>query len=94
MNNRRNMGPAEYAELQEDDAERMDIFMRKYLRRQWPVCMIVILGIIQLALCLTILGIDLPIILMFAPRWQVFTGCWGFLFTFIASVSTLHSGRK
>ncbi|CAF2871438.1 unnamed protein product [Rotaria sp. Silwood2] len=94
MENEEDMDPSEYARLQEEYEEKLDEFMRKHLRRIWPVCVVRLLGIFQLLVTLIILGVDLPIILMFAPRWQVFAGCWASVLGFIASVSTIHSSRQ
>ncbi|CAF3447940.1 unnamed protein product [Rotaria sp. Silwood1] len=94
MDNSDDIDPSEYVRLQEEYEEKLDEFMRKHLRRTWPVCVIRLLGIFQLLVTLTIFGVDLPIILMFAPRWQVFAGCWASVLGFIACVSTLHSSRK
>jgi hypothetical protein len=88
------LDPSEYIRAKEEFEDKRDEFMRKYLRRSWPVRIICILGVFQLLLSLAILGVDLPIILMFAPRWQVFAGCWGFVFEFIACVATLHTSKK
>ena len=86
--------PVEYIRKKAEYEEMFDSFMRKHLRREWPVCFVAILGVLQLLLSLTILGVDLPIVLMFAPRWEVFAGCWTFVLTFIACVSTLHSSKR
>ncbi|CAF3858943.1 unnamed protein product [Rotaria sp. Silwood2] len=94
MENEEDMDPSEYVRLQEEYEEKLDEFMRKHLRRIWPVCVVRLLGIFQLLVTLIILGVDLPIILMFAPRWQVFAGCWASVLGFIASVSTIHSSRQ
>ncbi|CAF3344036.1 unnamed protein product [Rotaria socialis] len=94
MDDPENIDPEEYVRLREEYEEQLDYFMLKYLRRAWPALIVCILGIFQLCISLIILGVDLPIVLMFAPRWQVFVACWTSLFTFIASVSTIHSVRK
>jgi hypothetical protein len=94
MDNPELVDPSEYVRQQEEYYDKRDDFMCKHLRRAWPLRLIVLLGVIQLLISLAILGVDLPIILMFAPRWQVFAGCWGFVFTFIACVSTLHTSKK
>jgi hypothetical protein len=86
--------PSEYIRRKEEYEDKKNEFMRKHLRRAWPKLIVRILGVFQLIISLVILGVDLPIILMYAPRWQVFAGCWTFLFGFIACVSTLHSGKK
>ena len=88
------LDPSEYLRQKEEYEDKRDEFMRKHLRRAWPIRVIILLGVIQLLICLAILGVDLPIILMFAPRWQVFAGCWTFVFGFVACVSTLHSSKK
>ncbi|CAF2117051.1 unnamed protein product [Rotaria magnacalcarata] len=94
MDDPENIDPDEYVRLREEYEEQLDAFMLKYLRRAWPTWIVCILGIFQLCISLIILGVDLPIILMFAPRWQVFVACWTALCTFIAAVSTIHSVRK
>lgn len=94
MENPEAIDPIEHVQQQEILEEKREDFMRKYLKQSWPVCVIRILGVIQLLVALAILGVDLPIILMFAPRWQVFAGIWTFVLAFIACVSTLHSSRK
>lgn len=94
MENPETVDPMEYIQQKEEYEEKRDEFMRKHLRRAWPIRVLRILGIIQLLISLTILGVDLPIVLMFAPRWQVFAGCWGFVIGFIACVATLHSSKK
>jgi hypothetical protein len=88
------LDPTEYVRQKEEYEEQRDEFMRKQLRRVWPICIVRILGTFQLLISLAILGVDLPIILMFAPRWQIFAGCWTFVFGFIACVSTIHSSKK
>jgi len=94
MENPEAVDPSEYIRQKEEYEDKLDEFMRKHLRRSWPVRIVAILGVFQLLVSLAILGVDLPIILMFAPRWQVFAGCWTFVFGFIASVATLHSSKK
>jgi hypothetical protein len=86
--------PRKYVELNEEYDEKRDDFMRKYLVRQWPKRIVGLLGLLQLLINLAILGVDLPIILMFAPRWEVFAGCWTFVFGMIASISTIHSSKE
>ena len=85
---------AEFLRQRDEISEKRDEFMCKYLRRAWPVRWVCILGIVQLAISLAMLGVDLPIILMFAPRWQVFAGCWAFMFALVAAASTLHSRKS
>lgn len=94
MENPEAVDPIEHANQMEILAEKREDFMRKYLKRAWPVRVTRIIGIIQLLIALAILGVDLPIILMFAPRWQIFAGIWTFILVFIACVSTLHSTRR
>lgn len=94
MENPDSTDPTEYLRQKEEYEEQRDTFMRKQLRRAWPTRVIRILGVFQLIISLAILGVDLPIVLMFAPRWQVFAGCWAFVFGFIACVSTFHSSKK
>lgn len=86
--------PNEYINQKEEYLEKRDEFMRKYLNRHWPGRIILVLAIFQLLISLAILAVDLPIILMFGPRWQVFAGCWGFIFAFVACVSSFHSSKK
>ena len=94
MDNLEAVDPEEYIRQKEEYEDKRDDFMRKHLRRAWPVRIVVLLGILQLLITLAILGLDLPIILMFAPRWQIFAGCWTFIFGFIACVSTIHTSKK
>jgi len=94
MENPDSVDPTEYIRKKEEYEDKREDFMRKHLRRSWPIRIVRILGIFQLAISLAILGVDLPIVLMFAPRWQVFAGCWTFVFGFVACVSTLHSSKK
>lgn len=93
MENPDAVDPSEYLRQKDEYESQHDTFMRKQLRRTWPIRVVRILGIFQLLISLAILGVDLPIILMFAARWQVFAGCWTFLFGFIACVSTFHSSK-
>lgn len=85
--------PNEYVNQREEYLKKRDDFMIKYLHRHWPARVVCVVGLFQLLISLAILGVDLPIILMFGPRWQVFAGCWTFLFGFIAAVSTFHSSK-
>ena len=94
MENPEALDPTEYIRQKEEYEDKRDEFMRKHLRRAWPVRIVRIIGAFQLLISLAILGVDLPIILMFAPRWQVFAGIWTFIIAFIACVSTLHSSKK
>ena len=93
MENPEAVDPIEHVHQQEVLDEKRDEFMRKYLKRSWPIRVLRIVCVIQLLVALAILGVDLPIILMFAPRWQIFAGIWTFIFAFIACVGTLHSSR-
>ncbi|CAF0967595.1 unnamed protein product [Adineta ricciae] len=85
---------AEYVHQKEEISERQEHFLRKYFHRAWPKRIVAILGILQLAISLASFGVDLPVILMYAPRWQVLCGVWMFIFGLIACISTLHSTRK
>lgn len=85
--------PNEYVNQREEYLEKRDEFMMKYLHRHWPSRIICIIGLFQLLISLAILGVDLPIILMFGPRWEVFAGCWTFVLGFAACVSTFHSSK-
>ncbi|CAF0883096.1 unnamed protein product [Adineta steineri] len=78
----------------EELLQNRESFLRKYFHKAWPKKLVFLLGMIQLAISLCILGVDLPIILMFAPRWQVLCGVWTFICGFIAAASTMHSARK
>ncbi len=93
MENPDTVDAAGYIRQKEDYLDKREEFMQKYLNRTWPKRVICILGILQLLISLAILGVDLPILLMLGPRWQVCAGCWGFLIGFIACVSTLHSSK-
>jgi hypothetical protein len=88
------LDPAEYLQQKEEYEDKRDDFMRKHLRRAWPIRIVRLLGLLQLLISLAMLGVDLPIVLMFAPRWQVFAGCWAFVIGFIACVSTFHSSKR
>ncbi|CAF0758372.1 unnamed protein product [Rotaria sordida] len=94
MESSEDVDPTEYMRLKEEYEDKYEDFMRKHLRRVWPLCAVRLLGVFQLLVTLVILGIDLPIILMFGPRWQLFAGCWASILGFIACVSTIHSSRK
>ncbi|UJR37278.1 hypothetical protein I4U23_029987 [Adineta vaga] len=85
---------AEYVRQKEEVTEKREDFLRKYFRRSWPKCIVAIIGVVQLLISLATFGVDLPVILMYAPRWQVLCGVWSLIFGFIACVSTLHSTRK
>ena len=85
--------PNEYINQREEYLKKRDQFMEKYLHRHWPARVVCIVGLFQLLISLAILAVDLPIILMFGPRWQVFAGVWTFLIGFIACVSTFHSSK-
>ncbi len=93
MNNQ-DVDPTKFVEQREDFEDKRDEFMRKYLLRTWPARIVAVLGVFQLLIILAILGVDFPIIFMFGPRWQIFSGCWTFVAGFIACVSTLHSSKK
>ena len=84
---------ADYVRQREEASEKQEHFLRKYFHRAWPKRIVAILGILQLAISLATLGVDLPVILMYAPRWQVLCGIWTFIFGLIACISTLHSSK-
>jgi hypothetical protein len=83
-----------FVRFNEEISEKRDEFMRKYLRRIWPVRIVGVLGVIELLIGLAVIGVDLPIILMFAPRWELFAGVWTFICVLLASIGTLHSSKK
>ena len=58
--------PEEYAELQQKIDEAHDQFLIKHLKRVWPRNALRLLGILQILLALAFVGVDLPIVLMFA----------------------------
>ena len=86
--------PEEYAELQQKIDEAHDQFLIKHLKRVWPRNALRLLGVLQILLALAFAGVDLPIVLMFAPRWQVFAGCWAFFFALIAGIMTIRSSNE
>ena len=83
--------PDEPLSEKEDYAEKREAFMRRHLRNHWPKRIVLLIGIAQFLFSIGILGIDFPIIFMYAPRWETFAGCWTFVLGFAASVSTMHS---
>lgn len=85
--------PAEYVKLQIEIDEKHAEFVSKHLRRLWPKRVVRIVGVFQIILSLAILAVDLPIILMYAPRWQVCAGCWTFLIGLIAGVSAIRASK-
>ena len=78
----------------EEYAEKREAFMRRHLRNHWPKRIVLLIGIAQCLISMGILGIDFPIIFMYAPRWETFAGCWTFVLGFVASVSTMHSCKR
>lgn len=85
--------PDEYAALQQKIDDAHDQFLIKHLNRVWPKNFLLIVGILQILLALAFVGVDLPIVLMYAPRWQIFAGCWAFLFALIAGIMTIRSSN-
>lgn len=85
--------PDEYAALQQKIDDAHDQFLIKHLNRVWPKNFLRIVGILQILLALAFVGVDLPIVLMYAPRWQIFAGCWAFLFALIAGIMTIRSSN-
>ncbi len=94
MEHSEGIDPRDYLRQKEEYNEKRDEFMRKQLHRTWPVRIVRLLGVFQLLISLAIFGVDLPIILMFAPRWEVCAGIWTFICGFIACCSTFHSSKK
>ena len=94
MHNLMSTNVADYVQMNEEIDEKRDEFMTKFLRRNWPLRLSAVLGTFQLIIGLIIMAVDLPIILMFAPRWEVFVAGWTLIATLITSISTLHTGRK
>ncbi|CAF0798308.1 unnamed protein product [Didymodactylos carnosus] len=86
--------PEEHVRVLKELKDTREQFMIKRLKVVWPRRILTLLGILQLLLGLAIIAVDLPIILMYAPRWQIFAGCWGGVFAFAAAVSTLYSSQK
>ena len=86
--------PMEYVRLKDQIDDKFQLFMIKYLQRNWPPRFILIIGLLQLAISLSIFSVDIVVILMYAPRWQVLVACWTFLATFASSVATLDTSKK
>ena len=90
----RSNDPRHFVRERHEYEEKRDEFILKFLHRVWPVRLVIILGVLQLVIILCLLGVDFPVMLMLAPRWEVLVGCWMFIAGFIASISTIHSGKK
>ena len=52
--------PTEHIRQQEELEDKREDFLRKHLRRHWPVHAVRLLGVFQLLLSLTFAGVDLP----------------------------------
>ena len=94
MNNFVGADSNEYVRMQDEIDEKRDEFITKYLRRKWPSRLTIVLGILQLIICLVIVAVDLPIILMYAPRWEVLVAGWTLVFTLLSAIGTFQTGNK
>jgi hypothetical protein len=87
-------GTEEYLRLKEDAAEEREHIMRQYFNHTWPKRIILVIGVFQLVISLSILAVDLPIMLMYAPRWEVLVGCWMVLTGFVTCIATLLTRKE
>lgn len=81
-------------EQPKNDANKLDEYMKKYLKKKWPVTLVRVCGVIQLILSLGIGGLDVIIILNAATRWETFAGCWTAAAGLAAAIATLVTSKK
>lgn len=70
----------------------LDLFMIKHLKKKWPKRGVRICGVLQIIFSLAIAGLEVPIMMNSAPRWETFGGFWTGLIGFIAAITTLVTG--
>lgn len=81
--------PFSYVNLQDQSNEKFEYFMIKFLQRHWPAKIFWVLGFLQLGMSCAIFSVDIIVVLMLAPRWQVMIVIWTFFATLAAAIGTL-----
>jgi len=84
----------EYLRLKEEAADEREHIMRQYFNQTWPKRFVLVLAVFELLITLAILAVDLPIMLMYAPRWQVLVGCWMFVVGVSACLASLSTRKE